>query len=186
MAEHPGDEARVRPSVRDHPAARGDAGIGGAARPDRDTTSCGSSPYAFEDSEYWPFTSAKLIATRDGEVGYFPDAVLLDGPPATIRYGNHPAAINPAAVFEIASPGTRDYDAGRKLDVYRSIPTMREVFLIESSEARIVRHFRTNDAWDEEEIVGLGARLSMLGVSIPLARLYRKVELGMDEASADR
>lgn len=140
---------------------------------------------AFEDSHFWPFTSGKLIATEDGEVGYFPDAVLLDGEPVTVRYGKHEAAINPVAVFEIASPGTREYDEGRKLDVYKSIPTMREVVLIESDQAKVVRHFRAEDGWADETIVGLDATLRVLEVSIPLARIYRKVDLsGTDGASA--
>ena len=132
---------------------------------------------AFEDSPFEAFTSNQLITTIDGEVAYFPDAVLMDGPPMTIRYGTQQAATNPAVVFEIASPSTREYDHGRKLEIYKSIATMREIVLVESTMARAVRHFRVGEGWGAEEVVGLDARLTVLGVEIPLARIYRGVEL---------
>ena len=50
---------------------------------------------------------------------------------------------------------------------------------------RIVRHFRTDEGWDEEEIAGLDARLTVLGIEIPLARIYRNVDFA-DEASGHR
>lgn len=132
---------------------------------------------AFEESPYEAFTSNQLLATQNGEVAFFPDAVLMDGPPQTIRYGTQQAATNPAVVFEIASASTRGYDEGRKLDVYRSIPTMREIVLIDSTRIRAVRWFRKGAGWDREEIIGLDAKIPVLGIEIPMMRIYKNVKL---------
>lgn len=77
----------------------------------------------FEDSPFRPYASDRLIVDESGEVAYFPDAVLMDGPAITRRYGTQQAATHPAAVFEIA--------------------------LFETGEARIVRRFRAGETWRE-------------------------------------
>ena len=130
----------------------------------------------FEGSPYLALTSNQLVTTFDGEVAFFPDAVVLDGEPETIRYGTQHGATNPAAVFEIALKSTREYDEGRKLEVYRAIPTMREIFLLESDSVRVVRWSREGGEWRSEAVEGLKGTLTVLGVVIPMARLYRGVK----------
>lgn len=68
-------------------------------------------------------------------------------------------------------------DEGRKLEVYRSIPTMREAFLLESGALRVVRWSRVGGEWASGTVEGADATLTVLGVAIPTARIYRGVAL---------
>lgn len=63
--------------------------------------------------------------------------------------------LNPALVFEVLSPSTRDYDRGAKLEHYRRIPSLRHVLLIDQPD-RCVEHHRRREGGAVDD--GRGAR----------------------------
>ena len=58
------------------------------------------------------------------------------------------------------------------------MPAVREVILIKSSEAEATRHFRNGRVWEQEEIVGLDKMRAVLGVPIPLTRIWPEGGIG--------
>ena len=130
---------------------------------------------AFRRSECEVFTSNQTIMSVERGVGFYPDASVFCAPLEKRRYGTLDAATSPVAVFEVASPSTRSYDETYKLETYRAMSSMREVFLLSADEARVERWFRSSeDGWASETL--FAGSFEALGRRIPLARLYKNVE----------
>lgn len=88
--------------------------------------------------------------------------------------------INPTVVIEILSPSTENYDRGEKFKLYRDIPSLKEYILVETKSIH-TEAFRINDKqhWELEEYRHLTNVLDMpaIGVTIPLADIYRRTKL---------
>jgi Uma2 family endonuclease len=96
------------------------------------------------------------LATPGGLYTY-PDVVVICGPPTLIP-GRPDTVTNPALLVEVLSEATRDYDCGEKLVAYQSIPTLREVLLVEQDTVRVERVHRTaSGTWAREEATRLDA-----------------------------
>lgn len=103
----------------------------------------------------------------------YPDAVVTCDPADTDPY----VLMRPRLVVEVASPSTGSYDRGRKLDWYRSIPSVDEVLLVDS-DRRSVHLVRREDggAWSFHSWAEGDAELRSLGVALPLDELYDRVD----------
>jgi Uma2 family endonuclease len=83
------------------------------------------------------------------------------------------AVTNPAVIFEVLSPSTRDYDQGTKFEHYRRLPSLREYVLVDQGEQRVFHHTRQESgAWLLREVTEGAPRLESLGIEVPLAELY--------------
>jgi Uma2 family endonuclease len=97
-------------------------------------------------------------------------------PDVIIRCGEHPRV-----VFEVLSPSElrrwRQRDR-KRLDL-QDVAGVREIVEIHQAEAAIHLYRRTDDAWTFTTIAGLDAMLTLesVGVQIPLAEIYRGLEL---------
>jgi Uma2 family endonuclease len=86
----------------------------------------------------------------------YPDASIVCGP-LELDADLHNTVLNPTVIFEILSESTEKYDRGRKSIHYRQIDSLQELVLI--SQSRL-----------EQEL-----NLTSVGISIPLAEIYRNV-----------
>lgn len=83
-------------------------------------------------------------AVRVSAISYvYPDATVACHP----EFGTAPdrSLMNPTVVCEVLSPTTEARDRGRKFQLYRDVPSMREVLFI-SSDRKLVEAYRLNDA----------------------------------------
>jgi Uma2 family endonuclease len=88
--------------------------------------------------------------------------------------------LNPVVIFEVLSPSTEKYDRGVKFQHYRTIDSLKDYILVAQDAVR-VEHFTRGDdnTWTlhdhqtfEEEL-----KLVSIGVSLPLRRIYDRIEL---------
>lgn len=71
---------------------------------------------------------------------------------------------NPLIIIEILSPSTRDYDLGTKLALYKTIPSVTAILLVDSAR-RWVQLWRLEDGlWTGRDHVG-AARLEVPGLT---------------------
>lgn len=83
----------------------------------------------------------------------------------------------PRVVIEVLSPGTEDYDRGRKFTYYRACPTIQEYVLV-NTEYRAVEVCRRekNDLWSFLTFnLGDEVELTSLGVAFFVAEVYEDV-----------
>jgi Uma2 family endonuclease len=99
----------------------------------------------------------------------FPDCSVICSPLQQHEPSPTATALNPAILVEVTSDSSEDYDAGPKLEYYRTIPSLREYVIVSHRERRITVHGRTADGgWEtrvatkdgEVEVASLGVRLS--------------------------
>lgn len=87
---------------------------------------------------------------------------------------------NPTLVVEVLSPSTERWDRVRKFEQYRRLKDLREYLLVSQDEMRIEWFTRDDsDEWFYRQASGPDGicRLEQLGVEIPLAAVYRKIQL---------
>jgi Uma2 family endonuclease len=83
-------------------------------------------------------------------------------------------------IFEVLSPSAEKYDRGLKFQHCRTIESLNEYILADQDKVGIERYTRQNDnTWTLRDYQGLGATLDIeaIGVSLPLDRIYDRVEL---------
>jgi Uma2 family endonuclease len=91
--------------------------------------------------------------------------------------------LNPTAIFEVLSPSTEKYGRGLKFQEYRSIESLRDYILVAQDQIRIEQYTRGEaNTWTLRDYQSLNASLVIesIGVSVPLARIYERVELASE------
>ena len=88
--------------------------------------------------------------------------------------------IQPAIIFEILSPSTRQYDRGEKFRLYRAIPSLKEYILIDSESINI-EAFRINEKgfWELHEYKSINDQLALpsLSIAISIQEIYEGTKL---------
>jgi Uma2 family endonuclease len=102
------------------------------------------------------------------------DLAVTCAPPGV--YGN---AEDPVLIVEVLSRSTRNTDLKRKLPDYKALPTVQEIWLIDSERRWVQVWRREGEAWAEpQDLVGPAAFDSpVLRDRIALDRLYRNTLL---------
>ena len=126
------------------------------------------------------FNSDLLVALNLSEAYFFPDLTVVCGP--LERSEAYPTAItNPQIVVEVMSPSSVERDRTSKLIRYMQLPSLREYLLVDTRRPAIEVVFINDQGhWDWETVEGLDGNLNLrsLGMSIPMAKIYRLVEFG--------
>jgi Uma2 family endonuclease len=88
--------------------------------------------------------------------------------------------IQPAIIFEILSPSTRQYDRGEKFRLYRAISNLKEYVLVDSESINI-EAFRINEKgfWELHEYKSVGEQLALpsLSIAISIQEIYEGTKL---------
>jgi Uma2 family endonuclease len=86
---------------------------------------------------------------------------------------------NPTLIVEVLSPSTRKSDRTQKTFMYREIPSMREILLVDPAPTTIVHYWKLpNGHWELDTIGDPEAviRLVSLNEDLPVSEVYRKVD----------
>jgi Uma2 family endonuclease len=87
---------------------------------------------------------------------------------------------NPAVIIEILSKSTKDYDRGTKFGMYRSIKTLKEYILIDSTSSCVEIYKRQADnSWQFTEFKNLTDTfyVSTIGLTLFLKDVYNDVDI---------
>jgi Uma2 family endonuclease len=87
---------------------------------------------------------------------------------------------NPSLLVEVLSPSTRDYDLGDKLERYQTIPTLRDVLLIDPKLPDVRHVRRTAEGWETRRFLALSDTIDLAEVILPLATIYADVPEDLD------
>lgn len=123
------------------------------------------------------YTSDMRVKVSPTGLYTYPDVVVVCGEP-TFENTARDTLLNPTLLVEVLSPSTEDYDRGRKLEHYRTIPSLQEYLLVSQERAHIVHYVRHADvSWLLSDTFGLDATLALraIGCEIALSEIYAKV-----------
>ena len=134
-------------------------------------------------SDCEPFGTDLRVRTPGGLYTY-PDVLVVCGQ-VQLSGERLETVTNPALICEVLSDSTRDYDRGEKFTLYRAIPSLREYVLVEQARPLVECYRRspggagiTADAWQcrRYDAPDAAVELASVGVSLPLAEVYGRVE----------
>ncbi len=126
------------------------------------------------------YSSEMRVKPKSSQSSVYPDIVVAC-PPIEFLDEMRDTLLNPQVVVEVLSPTTEAYDRGAKFDLYRDAPSLQQYVLVSQSSRRAVSYVRLSDgvAWLMTPLDHPEASIDFptLGISVPLADLYRDVEL---------
>ncbi len=111
---------------------------------------------------------------NDGTDKTKPDVVVRCGPRSARTF-----ITDPLVIVEVLSPSTIDIDRGRKLEFYKSLPTVPHIALVYQDQMR-VEHYRRTDTGFELEALKTPTdvlHFEAVDFSLELERIYFDVPL---------
>ena len=123
--------------------------------------------------------NSDLRVRVSGRMYAYPDVSVVCGKPL-LADDQKDVLLNPIVIFEVLSPSTELYDRGVKLQLYRTIPSLREYILVDQNKARIEQYiYQDASTWTLRDHQGLDAELKLdsIGAALPLHLIYDGVEL---------
>jgi Uma2 family endonuclease len=109
----------------------------------------------------------------------YPDFTIVCGKAETTEiYTDN--LTNPAVIIEILSKSTKDYDRGSKFMLYRSIKTLKEYLLIDSTTISVEHFEKQNDnSWRLTEFKQLSDNfvISSIDLTLLLKDIYEDVSI---------
>jgi Uma2 family endonuclease len=120
-------------------------------------------------------TSDLRIYVEAEGLATFPDGAVICGPLQQHTPSPKATALNPAVLVEVTSDSSEEYDTGTKLEIYRTIPSLREYVIVSHRERRITVHRRVNgDEWITRVAIA-GGRVSVetVGCELVIDEVYR-------------
>jgi Uma2 family endonuclease len=87
--------------------------------------------------------------------------------------------LNPTVIIEVLSDSREAYDRGKKFEIYRRIPSLREYLLVSQHKPQIEQFIRqTSGEWLLRDVQGMDANVTLpsLGVTVALYEVFDKVE----------
>lgn len=107
----------------------------------------------------------------------YPDAFVS----CTPQVGSATVAAAPVVVFEILSPTTSRTDRITKVREYGATPSIQRYVILEQTTQAATVFSRMNGVWASIVLEGaVDLEMPEIGISVPLADLYRDVELETD------
>lgn len=123
------------------------------------------------------FGSDLRIYIPENSLYTYPDFSIICGKPETTD-PEKDTVTNPSVIIEILSPSTKDYDRGSKFHLYRSIKTLKEYILIDSTSVSIELFIRReNESWilTEFKLLTDSFVISTISLTLQLSDVYEDV-----------
>lgn len=125
------------------------------------------------------FGSDLRIHIPENTLYTYPDLTIVCDKPE-LSDEKEDSIINPSAILEILSKSTKNYDRGNKFNLYRSIDTLKEYILIDSTEISVEIFTKQDDKkWNLTEFKQLSDSfvISTIGLTLQLTDVYEEVNI---------
>jgi Uma2 family endonuclease len=86
--------------------------------------------------------------------------------------------LQPTVIIEILSPSTKNYDKGKKFNLYKDIPSLKEYVMIDSSSVLIEAYYINDEqhwALNKHEDISDTLNLVSMGFGVALTDIYNHV-----------
>jgi Uma2 family endonuclease len=129
----------------------------------------GDSPCRVHASDLRIYVEASGLAT-------FPDGSVICGPLEQHRPSPKATALNPSVLLEVTSDSSEEYDTHDKVELYKTIPSLRECIIVSHRERRIVVHVREDVARWRTRVAITGGQVFVdsLRATLIVDEIYKK------------
>jgi Uma2 family endonuclease len=126
-----------------------------------------------------PYGSNLRVHIPENTLYTYPDISIICGGPSFLG-GEFDTIVNPSVLIEILSKSTKDYDRGSKFNLYRSIKSLNEYVLIDSTAVSVEIFSRNPDnSWRLVEFKNLADSFTIatIEVTLSLKDVYENIQL---------
>lgn len=125
-------------------------------------------------------TSDLRIYVEAAGLATFPDGAIICGPLVQHPPSPKATALNPSLLLEVTSDSSEEYDTGTKLEIYRTVPSLRDYVVVSHRERRITVHARASDGtWTTRQAISGGrVRVSNFDMELVVDEVYRGSAIG--------
>jgi Uma2 family endonuclease len=125
------------------------------------------------------FSSDLRVRIAATGLSTYPDGAVICG--RTARAPEDRIAVtNPVLLVEVTSESTEEYDRGAKLQHYQTLPSVREVLIVDHRAPHLTVHRREETAWITiEAVAGETVKLASISANINVDDVYRD---GLEDA----
>lgn len=121
------------------------------------------------------FHSDQRVYVEANSLITYPDLSVVCGSPEFYHEDNWHLT-NPCVIVEVLSPSTQDYDRGKKFELYKDLPTLREYILVDSRSILVEQYIKeAKGNWALHKYSQKEDECSTIGVSLSLTDIYEKV-----------
>ncbi|WP_343522249.1 Uma2 family endonuclease [Pedobacter sp.] len=143
----------------------------------------GEIAYKLKGKPCRPYGSDKRMHIPENTLFTYPDiSIYCNG--LTHSNADEDTSILPTVIIEILSPSTKNYDRGKKFNLYRDIPSLKEYIMIDSESVSVeAHHVNDEQNWilsKHEEITDVLSFVSM-GFDVALSDIYYRVRFGKEK-----
>ena len=131
---------------------------------------------AFRDTTCSVYTSDMRAQVEPGGRYTYPDLSAVCGE-TTFLDAKKTTLTNPTLVVEVLSDSTEAYDRGDKLDVYRTVPSIREIVLVRQDRRAVQVWRREGARWTVEDVTEGTLALASVGAEVTMDDLYAGTSL---------
>ena len=127
-----------------------------------------------------PYPGDFRLKIEAANVYTYPDLSVICGETGYAD-GRRDMFVNPTLLIEVLSDSTEAYDRGRKTELYRTIPSLREYLLISQYRPHVEHYSRQGHFWLLREYTALDEKIALdsIGCTLPLAEIYTQVRFDM-------
>lgn len=118
-------------------------------------------------------TYSSDFKVRVGTKYLYPDVVVE----CDSDYNNEEYTEHPVIIVEITSEPTQKFDRTYKLNVYQTIPSLREYVIIEQHQVMVDVYKRVGDSWNFQTYrLGDAVHFESIGLTLMVEEIYERVE----------
>jgi Uma2 family endonuclease len=143
---------------------------------------------AFKQSPYEVFIDDVRSWVPKRRIFTYPDVIIIEGEPEYFQ-NRTDTILNPVAIVEVLSKGTKSYDRESKFEAYRTIPSFQEYLLVDQTRIYVEQFSKTGPKqWSFFEYDESDTTLAFTKIpfQIPLTDLYNKVRLNANVVEDNR
>lgn len=127
---------------------------------------------------------------KETDSHYKPDVTVLAEEPCyefhKVKKRTVRSIVNPFAVVEVLSEGTKRYDFEQKKGHYKKCPSVQYVLLVSQKQPLVMLYRRTErpGEWISTDAEGMGDSFLLAGHPVALADIFEGVDFGAKEPGA--
>jgi Uma2 family endonuclease len=133
--------------------------------------------FKLKGSKCIPFGSDMRMNTPENTLFTYPDISIYCNEIKHLSE-DESTILQPTVIIEILSPSTKNYDKGKKFNLYKDIPSLKEYVMIDSSSVLIEAYYINDEqhwALNKHEDISDTLNLVSMGFGVALTDIYNHV-----------
>ncbi len=123
------------------------------------------------------YTSDLRLRVLPTGLATYPDVAVICGEPERDP-GSRTHVTNPTVIFEVLSPGTKEYDLGEKREQYQLMESLQVYVAVAQDRAQVEVWQRGAGGWSHDTLgTGQALTLNAIGCELAVDEIYREAGL---------